>query len=461
MRRLLYCFPILLGLLSCQDETPLIPQKPNVLFIAVDDLRPELGCYGMDHIQSPNIDRLAEEGTLFVNSYCNVPVCGASRASLLTGLRPTFNRFKVYYTRADEDAPETRTLPGFFKDNGYTTISNGKIFHHANDSKADWDEVWRAKNITPRDYITVENIQLDTTEDLRGSPFESAVAPDTAYKDGKMTQKSIADLKKLKETGNPFFLAVGYLKPHLPFNAPQKYWDLYPEETIELPENRFFPTDVPQQALHNSGELRHYYGVPEKGPVSDEMARKLIQGYYACVSYTDALIGQLLGALEELDLDDNTIVILWGDHGWNLYEHGMWCKHSNYRTSLKAPIILRQPGEKQGYKRMEMVEFVDIYPTLAELCQLSPPGHLEGNSLVPLLGDQKVEWKDKVESVWRNGFTYTSTSHAYTEWRTESDSIVASMLFDHIKDPDENENLAGKSGMEQIVEELLGASTIQ
>lgn len=439
---------------TCRNEEPVAASKTNVLFIAVDDLRPELGCYGAGHIHSPNIDKLAATGTLFLNAYCNVPVCGASRASLLTGLRPTLTRFKTYLSRSDEEAPEAITLPGLFKANGYTTISNGKVFHNANDSKDDWDEVWRIGNITPRDYITEENIRLDTTANLRGYPFERTPATDTAYKDGKMTEKAIADLKRLKENGRPFFLAVGYLKPHLPFNAPQKYWDLYPEESIQLPDNRFQPTDVPAQALHNFGELRHYAGVPKTGLVSDSLARTLIHGYYACVSYTDALIGKLLDALAELDLDKNTIVILWGDHGWNLYEHGLWCKHCNYRTSLKAPIILRTPGQPEAYRRDEMVEFVDIYPTLAELCGLPAPGHLQGNSLVPLISDDKVEWKDRVESVWQNGFTYTSRTHAYTEWRTENDSIVARMLFDHVTDPGENVNIAGKEESKAVLEAL-------
>lgn len=446
------------SLLSCQSKKGEELQnvtKPNVLFIAVDDLRPELGCYGKEYIHSPNIDRLAAQGTLFLNSYCNIPVCGASRASLLTGLRPTLTRFKNYYTRADEDAPGAITLPGLFKANGYTTVSNGKIFHNASDSKADWDEIWKAKGRSSRDFITEENIKLDTSADLRGYPFENTPAPDTAYKDGKMTQKAIADLKKFKQSGEPFFLAVGYLKPHLPFNAPQKYWDLYPEESIQLPENRFFPTDVPKQALHNSGELRHYSGVPKQGPVSDDLAKTLIRGYYACVSYTDALIGKLLNALQELELDDNTIVVLWGDHGWNLYEHGLWCKHCNYRNSLKAPIILRMASQKRGYRRMEMVEFVDIYPTLAELCELPLPEHLQGNSLLPLLGDQTAEWKDKVESVWQSGFTYTSETHAYTEWRTETDSVVARMLFDHRKDPGENRNIVEAAGSGAIIRELI------
>ena len=433
--------------LGCSSSTsPQNTRPPNILFIAVDDLRPELGCYGQSHIYSPHIDQLANEGTLFLNSYCNIPVCGASRASILTGLRPTLTRFKSYLTRADEDAPDVQTMPALFKANGYRVISNGKILHNAKDSREDWDEVWRQRGqFSSADYLLPENIHLDTTpNDPRGMPYEAVVVPDTAYRDGKIAQKTIRDLELLKAQNQPFFLAVGFHKPHLPFNAPQKYWDLYGRKNIQLPQHRFLPTDVPSQALHNFGELRHYYSVPAEGPVSDTMAIALIHGYYACVSYTDALIGQVLQALERLELDQNTIVILWGDHGWNLYEHGLWCKHSNFRTSLKAPLLLRLPGQKQGQKRHEMVEFVDIYPTLVDLSGLPLPNHLQGNSLVPLLNNETVAWKDTVESVWKNGFTYTTPNQAYTEWRTESDSIVATMQFDHVNDPNEIVNLANK-----------------
>lgn len=452
-RELLYLSVTYL-VLSCGGSTKQQSQ-PNVLFIAVDDLRPELGCYGAEHIHSPNIDKLASQSTLFENAYCNIPVCGASRASILTGLRPTISRFKSYLSRADEDAPGILTLPGLFKKEGYTTISNGKILHNRNDSDKDWDEIWRAKGKSGRDYLSSQNLKLDTVENQRGFPYENVVADDLAYKDGKMTEKSIADLKRLKKSGKPFFLGVGYLKPHLPFNAPAKYWNLYPAEEIRLPPNTSTPTDVPAQALHNFGELRHYSGVPADGPVSDDLAKTLIRGYYACVSYTDALVGELLEALDELQLSENTVIILWGDHGWNLYEHGLWCKHSNYRTSLQVPLLVKKPGQESGYKRSDLVEFVDIYPTLTDLCNFRAPEHLEGSSLVPLLATHKtVPWKNQVESVWHNGFTYTSENYAYTEWISENAKVEAQMLFDHRSDPNENENLMNQSGSEEIVKKL-------
>ena len=254
MRNLLY---LLLGVLlcSCAAESSGPPPRPNVLFIAVDDLRPELGCYGRELISSPNIDRLAASGTRFDRSYCNIPVCGASRASLMTGLRPARNRFLSYLSRADEEAPGIITLPGLFHDNGYFTISNGKIFHHANDDSLSWDEIWHPVSNSPswRDYALEENILRDTSDKFRGPPFERAPVSDTIYKDGKIAQKTIRDLRKLKQSDKPFFLAAGFYKPHLPFNAPEKYWALY-DGKVNLPENNHPPENAPKESLHNFGE---------------------------------------------------------------------------------------------------------------------------------------------------------------------------------------------------------------
>ena len=450
----------LVGLMAIWAASCVSDQKngnvgPNVLFIGIDDLRPELNCYGASHIQSPYIDRLAGQGILFENAYCNIPVCGASRASILTGLRPTYARFKSYLTRADEDAPGVKTLPGLFKEHGYHTISNGKIFHNRDDSANDWDEIWRANGASPRDFLRPENIGLDTAEGRRGPPFERYSPGAGQYRDAKLAAKTISDLQKLQKLERPFFLAVGFMKPHLPFNAPAKYWDLYDSATIQLPNNHLRPTDVPAQALHSFGELRHYHGVPAQGPVSDPMAKKLIHGYYACVSYIDDLIGDIMNELEVLEMDQNTIIVLWGDHGWNLYEHGLWCKHCNYRTSLQVPLIFKLPSNSKTIRRAEMVEYVDIYPTLVELCQLPSPDHLQGTSLVNLMSQDPVQdWKSQVESIWHDGFTYTSKKYAYTEWRTETDSILAQMLFDHELDPDENQNLMLDPAAEQVVTEI-------
>ncbi|MDF1574069.1 MAG: sulfatase [Bacteroidales bacterium] len=442
MRQLLYLLLILFAW-SCTSESNRPPERPNVLFIAVDDLRPELGCYGREWIHSPHIDRLAAEGTRFDRSYCNIPVCGASRASLMTGLRPARNRFLTYLTRADEEAPGITTLPGHFRKHGYYTISNGKIFHHDDDAMDSWDEIWHpgSNSRSWRDYALPENIERDTSDRFRGPPFERAEVSDTVYKDGKTAEKTIRDLRKLKKQEKPFFLATGFLKPHLPFNAPEKYWKMY-DGKVSLPENNHPPANAPAESLHNFGELRAYAGVPPEGPVPDEFARELIHGYYACVSYTDALIGKILEELKQLELDRSTIVILWGDHGWNLREHGLWCKHCNYETSLHTPLIVRVPGTKQVGVSSEIVEYVDIYPTLCELAGLELPGHLQGSSFRELLYDPRANSDGVAVCQWYVGITTIREHWFYTEWVNDSDSSYARMLYDHRVDPEENFNIS-------------------
>jgi len=429
--------------------------KPNVLFIAVDDLKPELNIYGADYIHSPAMDQLGKEGMVFERAYCNIPVCGASRASLLSGVRPGRYRFLDYNTYLDVDYPGVTSLPKHFKNDGYSTISNGKIYHHKDDDVEAWDEIWRPphRNESHRGYVKDRNVALDTLPDSRGYPYEKADVPDTAYWDGKIAEKSIRDLKKFKEEGKPFFLAVGFKKPHLAFNAPSKYWEMYDSAKITLPENYIQPATTPEAAYHNFGELRHYSGIPEEGPVSDEMANKLIHGYYACVSYTDAQIGKLLDALESLELEENTIVILWGDHGWNLGNHKLWCKHCNFESSLHVPMILKVPGTTSGQRSDAITEYIDIYPTLSELAGLSIPEHTDGESLVPLLnGESRPD--DYAISKFHDGVTLIQGSLFYTEWLDENDDVRARMLFDHATDPLELDNLAEKPEYQDKVEEL-------
>jgi arylsulfatase A-like enzyme len=280
-------------------------EKPNILFIIVDDLRPQLGCYGHNETISPNMDRLAREGMLFNHAYVQVPVCGASRASLMTGLYPTRNRFVTYYSRADEDASGIPDLPAHLKSNGYTTISNGKIYHKVEDNTDSWDEIHRPKDF--RVYLKPENQGKEWKE---MAAYEDADVPDNAYPGGALAEKIIGDLRRAKEEGTPFFITAGFTKPHLPFNAPKKYWDLYDPEKIKLADNPYRPEGAPNQAMHQWNELRDGYGgMPEVGNMPDDLARKLIHGYYACVSYTDAMIGRVLDELEKLGMREDTIVI--------------------------------------------------------------------------------------------------------------------------------------------------------
>ena len=455
---LIFVFGIAIFMINCHPVQNTEPEKPNILFIAVDDLRPELGCYGHPQIKSPNIDKLAAEGLSFINAYCNVPVCGASRASLLTGIRPSMDRFVTWFTYAQDDAPDAISLPEHFKNNGYYTLSLGKVFHHIDDMPESWSEAsWNpAKETGYLDYISEENKKIMATASgpERASPFEAEDVDDESYHDGKIALRAIEKLHQLKKQDKPFFLATGFLRPHLPFNAPQKYWDLYPEELIHLPGNYYPPKNVPDNAMHNFGELRAYSGIPAKGAVPDKMAHELIRGYYASVSYVDAQIGKVLDALEELGLAENTIVILWGDHGWQLGEHALWCKHSNFKTSLNAPLIVRPPGFEGQSKTEGLVEFIDIYPSLCEMAGLSLPDQLQGKSFVPLLKDPGLLWKNAVYSRFHKGESVITKRYLYSEWFDEEGNSIDRMIYDHEKDPEENINIIDHSNLQDTISYL-------
>ncbi len=326
------------------------------------------------------------------------------------------------------------------------------------DDSAAWHEIWRPRPHNPkvswRDYRTQENIDLDIGHDTRGMPYERADVPDTAYFDGRIAEKAVADLAKLKDGDQPFFLAVGFLKPHLPFNAPEKYWALYDTMDIQLPKNYKQPESTPQTAYHRFGELRNYHSIPEQGPVSDEMAKRLIHGYYATVSYTDAQIDKLLSALETNGLADNTIVILWGDHGWNLGDHMLWCKHCNFASSLRTPLILKVPGKTTGTYTDAITEYIDVYPSLCELAGLPLPEHLDGESFATLIDQPQSRQKDYAISKYFDGVTLVKDQLHYTEWLDENDEVRARMLFDHATDPLELNNLAEKPDMAGKVQEL-------
>lgn len=449
------------------------PDKPNVLFIAVDDLRSELGCYGRSHIKSPNIDRLARSGIVFLNSHCNYPVCGPSRASLLSGVYNSFTRFGPGYNISqDVHMPGVVSLPMHFKNNHYTTVSLGKIYHNFEDGKGSWDRIWRPPMTTTAwDYQSPDGIRI--FEELnkyatkewnigeprvlpkRGLPYEKPDIPDIMYNDGKIANRAIEELQNFQNSGEPFFLAVGFHKPHLPFNAPAKYWDMYDKNGIRLPANGHLAKDAPDAARFNWGELRAYYGIPDKGPLPDSLAKNLIHGYYACVSYVDAQVGLVLNALESLGLSENTIIILWGDHGWFLGEHGFWSKHSSFRRAAHAPLIVMAPGQDPGKKSNALVEFVDVYPSLCELAGLSLPFHLQGKSFVPLINKPDQQWKDAVFYRIGNAETVITNTHAYTEWFNQKNgNVTARMLYDHRNDPEENINISELPENKSLIDRL-------
>ena len=433
--------------LNSQNQTP----PKNVLFVMVDDLRPELSLYGQNQIISPNIDALGASGVTFNRAYCNVPVCGASRASLLTGVRPTANRFLTYHSRIKEDMPDVVNIVQYFKDRGYSTVSNNKITHIKNDIDA-WDEEWYPKAKTWRNYLSEENLTLEAANKA-GHAYENIDVPDAAYIDGQTALKSIEDLKKFKEDGAPFFLAVGFVKPHLPFNAPKKYWDLYDPNAITLPEHATFPESAPQNAKHNWGELRSYIDIPKTGPLTEAMAKKLIHGYYASVSYVDAQIGVLINSLTELGLRENTVIVLVGDHGWSLSDHGLWAKHSNFEVALQVPLIISDSRLPNAARTNSIAELVDLYPTLCELTAGESPTHLQGSSLVSALKSPATIFKNSALARWKKGETLIVDQLFYTEWKRKN-KVVSKMLYNHETDPNETINLANDPAYLSIVKAL-------
>jgi len=457
---------VLLGVSYAQKQ-PTETKKPNILFIAVDDLRLQANLYGQSQMKTPNLDRLGSKAVVFERAFCSVPVCGASRASLLTGVRPTPTRFLTAHISKDDELPDQTSLPKYLKENGYTTISNGKVYHRKNDDLGAWSETpyspnpglgWQNYLGEEAKRIVKKNHEIQKSQGLRkrivGPTWEALEVPDNAYPDGLIAEKSIADLKKLKEAGNPFFLAVGFLKPHLPFTAPKKYWNLYSEEDIELADNPFPPLNAPSEAMHNWQELRVYDGIPETGLLPDSTARKLIHGYYASVSYSDTQIGKLLDELERLGLAENTIIVLWGDHGWHLGEHTLWCKHANFDRVMNAPLMVKAPGKQEGVKSSSITEFVDIYPSLCELAGLPIPEYLDGKSFVPVLEDPNAKVKDAAFVRYLNGETVITEHYNYTEFSDSTGQVQSTMLYDLREDPKENENISLKSENKRLVKKL-------
>ena len=402
-------------------------KQPNILFIAFDDLRNELGCYGSDVVKSPNIDALAKDGVLFEKAYCQQAICGPSRASVMTGARTeTINVIDLFQDfRANR--PSIITLPQHFRENGYETVYTGKIFH----GKYTDDELsWSRKAARPKkdpsipetigEYALKENQQMYTNNKkeldakygekmirenwlAKGPTIEFADVPDETYEDGENTVAAIATLKQLVKTDKPWFLGLGFHKPHLDWVAPKKYWDLYDEASIPIATQVNPPKDGAAIGLSESLELRVGADMPKTGDFPPEMQRRLKHGYFACVSYVDAQMGKMIQALKDSGEYDNTIIVLWSDHGFNLGEMGYWGKATNYEIATRVPFIIVAPGvtdKVKGSKSNAVVELVDIYPTLCELAGLKKPNTLEGNSIVPILKKPNKKVQDAAFSVF-------------------------------------------------------------
>ncbi len=460
------------------ELSKIIPRKKNILFIAVDDLRPELGCYGHPMIKSPNIDSLAKSGVLFERTYCQQAVCGPTRASLLTGRRPDTTKIYDLKTHIRSTMPDVVTLQQHFKNNGYFSEGIGKLFHVGLEDEASYSVPHRPGN--GANYVLEENLKLlkeggkvsakgENSEDgspgstrMRAHATECADVPDEAYLDGNICQLAIESLNKLapsakaKKDGQPFFLGVGFRKPHLPFCAPKKYWDLYDREKIAMPYPDK-PKNAPDIAFTTWGELRSYSDIPEVGPCDEATTKELIHGYYACVSYTDALVGKLLNELDKLDLRKDTIIILWGDHGWKLGEYSQWSKHTNFELDTHVPMIISDPDYPKGIRSNALTEFVDIYPTLTELCGLPLPEGLEGTSFVPVMEDPNHKWKKAAFSQYPRpkkmmGYSMRTDQYRYTEWIDQkSNEVKFTELYDLKNDPICKESIALKPEYSELI----------
>ena len=465
-RILLVIFAVILTIGGCGINKGLSSsrQQPNVLFIAVDDLRPELGCYGSKIVQSPNIDRLAKSGVLFNRAYCQQAVCSPSRTSLMTGRRPNTTKVWDLKTHFRTTIPDVVTLPQYFKSNGYHTQSIGKIYHDP--AEAQDAPSWSAPEILAvtkkaGKYVLPANL---LQKDSKAKASEMADVPDNAYIDGQVADQALEVLKKVKN--KPFFLAIGFRRPHLPFSAPKKYWDIYRRENIIPPAQETLPKNIPAYAAHNSQELRGYNDIGFNNLIPDDKKRELLHGYYAAISYTDAQIGKVLAELDRLNLTKNTIVVLWSDHGFHLGEKGLWAKATNYELDTRVPLIIAAPGKKHGVTSNALVELVDLYPTLADLGGLRIPDNLEGTSLVPLLTKPDQPWKSAVFSQFPRpwiykgspelmGYTMRTDRYRYVEWRNFKTAEVKAMeLYDRQADPAELNNIADIPANAAVVQEL-------
>ncbi|PXY03162.1 sulfatase [Marinifilum breve] len=488
-------------------------EKKNVLFIAVDDLKPVLGCYGAEQMKTPNIDQLAKQGVVFMNNHCQQAVCAPSRASLLTGVRPDSTRVWDLKTKIRDKNPDILTLPQYFKNQGYTTTGVGKIYDRrsvdAKHDKHSWSEEFafsgdeKYKNTELGEEVlghyqsaeTKEKVAFYTAEGKKKNKKRGALnkyvmkhikpssecvdVPDNAYTDGVLALSAIDRLERLSKDEKPFFLAVGFKKPHLPFVAPKKYWDLYDRNELPLAAYQKFSKNGPKIAYHKSGEIQSYSDIPKLKSFSDigpdllpeEKQRELIHGYYASVSYMDAQVGKVLQALDSLGLRENTIIVLWGDHGWHLGDHGLWCKHSNFEQATRSPLIFSAPEAQNGTKVNAPSEFVDIFPTLCELSGIEEPEHLAGTSLVPLLSGEKKSVKKYSVSQFRRGkamgYAFRTERYRYVLWMGENfrttqafnkDLIVGEELYDYQKDELETRNLIGNKEYKKVYEQMKATS---
>ncbi|SMP67286.1 iduronate 2-sulfatase [Neorhodopirellula lusitana] len=442
--------------------------RPNVLFIAVDDLRPSIGCYGDTQAITPNMDRLASRSVLFNRAYCQVAVCNPSRASLMTGMRPDKLGVWTLPIHFREAMPDVVTMPQWFRKFGYTAVSHGKIYHNPTPDPQSWSEPIR--DLPPLPYVYPEGTrsQIKKAQDalpdndwrknnLRGPSTASPNLADDQVLDGARTNMAIEDLRRLGKQDDPFFLAMGYIRPHLAWVAPKKYWDMHDPAKLPVLGEQHTPTDAPAYSMHNNSELTHYVDLIklprpwDDRDVDTEHARHLMHGYYACVSYVDAQIGRLLDVLDEEGLADNTIVVLWSDHGWKLGEHRGWGKMTNYEIDARVPLLIAGPGvDRAGEKTEGLAELLDLFPTLCEMANIEVPDFVDGASLVPILQNVDAQVHDgAVNQYYRRlngnqymGYSIRTNDYRFVEWRDFSTGeVTVKELYDHRTEHSETVNI--------------------
>lgn len=476
-------------------------KKKNVLFICVDDLRPELGCYGNEHVISPNIDRLATDSAVFERNYCQVAVCNPSRSSMLTGRRPDDLAVWGLYEHFRELNKKAMTMPQYFKENGFHSCAIGKIFHNDRQDPVSWSEpklhikgypydpdaVYRDEDNL--EYLECRKKEISNKGEadkyideygewyLKASATECLDVPDDAYYDGAQTDVAVEKLKNLAVADKPFFFGLGYYRPHLPFNVPKKYWDMYERESIDLAEFATPPEGAPAMALNNMRELRGYTGFthvkhPTEASLNENEAKLLRHGYFASVTYVDTQIGKLIACLKDLGIYDNTNIVIWGDNGWKLGDYGSWGKMTNYEQDTRVPLIIKPAGiEVDGESlRNQVVESIDIFPTVCELADLKIPDSQAGKSLVPIIKKEHCEWENIAYSqifrygIWhapdgreKMGYTVRTDTWRFVLWfDRESYTPEAKELY-YIKHKGlERANLAGRPDFADIEKVLTG-----
>ena len=456
-------------------------KMPNILFISVDDLNNTLGYYGNTQIKSPQIDKLASQGTAFVNNHCQQALCGPSRASILSGSRPDNGQVWELFTQVREANPNMVSLPEYLRKFGYETAGSGKVYDGSTvDAKRD-SLSWSIPFVKPKGTRWLEHNETDrfagaSDKNKKNVPTEAPDRPESDFLDAKIVDEGLKLLDTMAKGDKPFFLAIGIKKPHLPFVAPKKYWDLYDRDSIQIAEIQEFPKSIPSFHFQPSWELRSGYApIPKMDPLPVAMQKELKHGYYACISHADNQVGRLLDALDKLDLRENTIVVLWSDHGYHLGDHAMWNKFTNLEQATATPLIISAPGYTLNNKTNSPTELVDVFPTLCDLAGIEIPKNIDGKSLVPILKNGKEKVKNFAMTQYHRttdggikleGYSIRTERYRYTEWVKEMfknrdgkynpKNVYASEFYDYNKDLLDSRNLINDKEYTQIIDRMKG-----